>query len=68
MLYPALNPDFLAISYGENNLCIRKRFVDFFVPDMILRSQFRLFRSKLISERLYDFDKNEAIHIYDFIT
>ena len=35
---------------------------------MALQLQFRLFRSKLSFRTLYDFDLNEAIDIFDFIT
>ena len=35
---------------------------------MILHLQFRLFRSKLSFRASYDFDLNEAIDGYDFIT
>ena len=35
---------------------------------MTLQLQFRLFRSKLSFRTLYDFDFNEAIDVYDFIT
>ena len=35
---------------------------------MTLQLQFRLFRSKLSFIKLYDFDLNEAIDVYDFIT
>ena len=36
--------------------------------DMTLQLQFRLFRSKLIFRTSCDFDLNEAIDVYDFIT
>ena len=35
---------------------------------MTLQLQFRLFCSKLNFRTLYDFDLNEAIDVYDFIT
>ena len=35
---------------------------------MTLQLQFRLFRSKLSYRMLYDFDLNEVVDIYDFIT
>ena len=35
---------------------------------MTLQLKFRLFRSKLSFRTLYDFDVNEAIDVYDFIT
>ena len=35
---------------------------------MKLPLQFRLFRSKLSYRTLYDFDLNEVVDIYDFIT
>ena len=35
---------------------------------MTLQLQLRLFRSKLSFRTLYDFDFNEAIDVYDFIT
>ena len=35
---------------------------------MTLQLQFRLFRLKLSFRTLYDFDLNEAIDVYDFIT
>ena len=35
---------------------------------MTIQLQFRLPRSKLSFRMLYDFDLNEAIDVYDFIT
>ena len=35
---------------------------------MTLPLQFRFFRSKLSYRMLYDFDVNEVVDIYDFIT
>ena len=35
---------------------------------MTFQLQLRLFRSKLSFRTLYDFDFNEAIDVYDFIT
>ena len=35
---------------------------------MTLQLQFRFFRSKLSFRTLYDFDFNEAVDVYDFIT
>ena len=35
---------------------------------MTLPLQFRLFHSKLSYRMLYDFDVNEVVDIYDFIT
>ena len=35
---------------------------------MILQLQLNLFRSKLSVRRLYDFDLNEAIDVYDYFS